>query len=193
MKDWLKISFGAVCALLGAGVILLISSTPRGQAIPLSPPPSPAPIVVHLAGAVLNPGVYSLPPGSRVRDAIEIAGGMLPEADPGNLNLAAYLVDGSRVAIPTLPPVQPTPEATAQSNPTSLPIPDVNHPVNINTATQAELESLPYIGPALAQRIIAYREANGLFESIEEIVEVYGIGQQTFENIKDLITIEEFP
>jgi competence protein ComEA len=65
--------------------------------------------------------------------------------------------------------------------------------ININTASQAELESLPYIGPALAGRIIEYRETNGPFESIEEIIEVYGIGQKTFERIKDLITVGEMP
>lgn len=193
MKDWLKISFGVVCTLLGLGVILLASRSPRGQAIPLMPPPSPAPVVVHLAGAVLNPGVYSLSPGSRLKDAIEAAGGLLPEADLNNLNLAASLVDGSRIVVPTLPSVLPTLEITAQSDATSLSLPDSDHPVNINTATQAELESLPWIGPALAQGIIAYREANGPFESIEEIMDVYGIGPKTFENIKDLITTGEIP
>ena len=108
MKDWLKIAFAVVCSLLSVGVILLVSSTPRGQAIHLSPPPSPAPIIVHLVGAVLNPGVYSLSPGSRLKDAIEIAGGLLPEADTDKLNLAASLVDGSQIVVPTLPPAQPT-------------------------------------------------------------------------------------
>jgi competence protein ComEA len=193
MKDWLKIAFAVVCSLLSVGVILLVSSTPRGQAIHLSPPPSPAPIIVHLVGAVLNPGVYSLSPGSRLKDAIEIAGGLLPEADTDKLNLAASLVDGSQIVVPTLPPAQPTVETASRSGDIPLLITETDHLVNINTATQAELESLPWIGPALAQGIIAYREANGPFESIEDIIEVYGIGPSIFENIKNLITTGEIP
>ncbi|MBN1145893.1 MAG: helix-hairpin-helix domain-containing protein [Anaerolineales bacterium] len=197
MNDWWKVAFGVVCGLLGGGTILLVCSPPRGQAIALSPPPSPAPIAVHVAGAVANPGVFSLEAGSRVRDAIEAAGGLLPEADTQALNLAAFSQDGERLVIPTLPP--PTPFALpsrlsmatpAQSGSTPASVPGRGNLININTATQAELESLPYIGPALAQRIIEYREANGPFESIEEIIEVYGIGQSTFEKIKDLITVE---
>ena len=193
MNDWLKIAFAVICSLLSVGVILLISSAPRGQAILLSPPPSPSPIIVHLAGAVLNPGVYSLAPGSRLKDAIEIAGGLLLEADADRLNLAANLVDGSQIFVPTLQPVGSTAETASRSGDIPLLITETDHLVNINTATQAELESLPWIGPALAQGIIAYREANGPFDSIEEIMDVYGIGPKTFENIKDLITTGEIP
>jgi len=196
-NGWWKVAFGAVCGLLGAGIILLVSSPPRGQGIALSPPPSPAPIAVHVIGAVANPGVYGLEAGSRVRDAIEAAGGLLPEADAQALNLAAFAQDGERLEIPAIPPPTPTrglaPAAPVQGTNPAAPASGDGYLVNINTASQEELESLPYIGPALAQRIIEYREANGPFESIEEIIEVYGIGQKTFENIQDLITVGERP
>jgi competence protein ComEA len=128
-----------------------------------------------------------------LKDAIEIAGGLLLEADADRLNLAANLVDGSQIVVPTLQPVGSTAETASRSGDIPLLITETDHLVNINTATQAELESLPWIGPALAQGIIAYREANGPFDSIEEIMDVYGIGPKTFENIKDLITTGEIP
>ena len=202
MNDWWKIGFGVVCGLLGTGIILLVSSQPRGQAITLMPPPSPAPIIVHVAGAVVHPGVYSFPAESRLQDAIQAAGGALQEADLEALNLAEFLQDGTQLVVPSRPIDQPTEMIDARSrsaiiptppsregNATPLP-PSPDNPVNINTATQAELESLPGIGPVLAQRIIAYRESNGPFTTIEDIIDVSGIAQSTFDLIKDLITVD---
>ena len=201
MKDWWKIAFSVACSLLGAGLIILISSRPRGQPISLLPPPTPAPIVVHVVGAVAQPGVYSFPPESRVQDAVRAAGGPSSEADLQALNLADFLQDGSRLFIPTLPPVlpaegtNPIEKAPPTSEPSrggeTVPIePGPDHLININTATQTELESLPGIGPVLAQRIIAYREANGSFKTIQDIIKVSGIASKTFELIKNLITVE---
>jgi competence protein ComEA len=195
MKDWWKIAFSVVCSFLGVGIILLVTSQPRGEPITLLPPPTPAPITIHITGAVVNPGVYSFPPNSRIQDAIQAAGGSTQDADLETVNLASFLEDGIRIEIPKVRPVLPTIEATQTALPSrggsEAPFsPDPDHPVNINTADQAELESLPGIGPVLAQRIIAYREANGLFTTIEEIIEVDGIGQSTYELIKDLITVD---
>lgn len=187
MKDWWKIAFGVLCGLLGAGLILLVARQPRGESIRLLPPPTPAPLIVHVDGAVAQPGVYTLAVGSRVQDAIQAAGGLLPEANTASVNLAAILQDGSRVFVPTLQPTSP-PGAPIVSPPARF-SPSLGNLININTATQAELESLPGIGPALAQRVIAYREANGPFQSIEDIMKVSGIGPKTFEKIKDLITV----
>ena len=188
MKDWWKIPFGVVCGLLGAGLILLASGQPRGETIRLLPPPTSAPLVVDVAGAVARPGVYTLPADSRVQDAIQAAGGTLPDADTRSLNLAELLQDGMRVLVPTRPPptFTPDPEATV---PVRMAPSVILFPININTATQAELESLPEIGPVTAQKIIAYREAHGPFATIEEIMDVPGIGPKTFEQIKDLITV----
>jgi competence protein ComEA len=189
MKDLWKIAFSVVCSLLGAGVILLVSSRPGGEPIVLQPPPTPAPIYVHVAGAVAQPGLYQLTTGNRVGDAIQAAGGLLPEADPQALNLAAILGDGEKVLVPTPPAQNPTEESadTLSSAPLAA------HLININTADQAELESLPGIGPVLAQRIIKYRNAYGLFATIEDIQVIYGIDSETFEKIKHLITVDTTP
>jgi competence protein ComEA len=197
MKDLLKIAFGLICGLLAAGVITLVARQPSGAPVTLMPPPSPAPLVVHVNGAVAQPGVYTLPVGSRVQDAIDAAGGFLTEADPGSLNLAAVLEDGFQITALSLQPTQsPPPEQTAITRGETIPLTTLTrsptpkgHKININTATQEELESLPMIGPVLAKQIIDYRTANGLFKKIEDIVDVPGIGPKTFEVIRELITV----
>jgi competence protein ComEA len=150
----------------------------------LRPAPTERPVVVHITGAVPRPGVYALPEGSRVQDAIAAAGGFLAEAEKTGINLAALLLDGEQLNIPFIEgasPVLPTPGPTVIAATTEL--------ININTASQAELETLPGIGPTTAQSIIAYREQNGDFVSIEEIINVSGIGPGLYERIKDLITV----
>jgi competence protein ComEA len=183
---------GVVCGLLGAGIILLVSRSPEGSAITLLPPPTPAPLVVDISGAVVRPDVYTLPAGSRIRDAIQAAGGLSSQADSQNLNLAASLEDGMKIQVPQImmAPVAPG-IMTSISNSTAVGLGQgvVGGLVNINTASQQELDSLPEIGPALAQRIIAYRTAKGPFTKIEDIQKVSGIGLVTFEKIKDLITV----
>ncbi len=183
MKGWWKFLLGILCGLIIAGFIILTSSQPRGAPVALRPPPTPAPILVHVSGAVTNPGVYALEPGSRVKDALQIAGGTHPEANTQTLNLAAPLQDGARILVPIYPTATSpgAPPVVAQSNPV--------YPIDINLATQAELESLPGIGPVTAKKIIAYREENGPFNAIEEIQNVSGIGPKTFEEIKNLIAV----
>jgi len=190
MKSWWglawPISLGVLIGLLGAGVILLVGSPPRGEAIRLLPPPAAPPLVIDVSGAVSRPGVYKLPQGSRVQDALQAAGGALPEADLGTLNLAGPLDDGSLVRVPVKGESQSPPSRSG-----NVSIPGASGSLtNINTATQEELENLPGIGPTLAQRIVEYRQANGPFATIEAIQEVSGIGPGTFEKIKDLITVQ---
>jgi competence protein ComEA len=188
MKSWWwALGFGVLGGLLSAGIVLLVSSQPRGSAVQLQPAPTAVPIVVHVSGSVLNPGVFALPRSSRVRDAIQAAGGLLPEADEQILNLAAPLKDGERVKVPSQrPTAAPLPPGSAAPTPGS-------GPINLNWATQAELESLPGIGPGIAQRILDYRDQNGPFESIEAIQQVSGIGPATYARLQDLITVEESP
>ncbi len=178
--------FGVLIGLLAAGVLLLASAPPRGGAVLLLPPPTPAPLLVHVAGAVAKPGVVALARGSRAQDAVQAAGGLLPDADSAALNLAALLEDGQRLNVPYK---VGTPPADAVRGGGAIPLAGPGGLVNLNTATQEELESLPEIGPVTAEAILAYRAANGAFGSIEAIQDVDGIGPGIFEKIKDLITV----
>ncbi|MGC9359717.1 MAG: helix-hairpin-helix domain-containing protein [Anaerolineae bacterium] len=140
-----------------------------------------------MAGAVQTPGVYELGPDSRIIDCIEAAGGLHPDADSDSINLADYCEDASRIYIPfrgTPPPIPPT-----RVSGTSVKE-DTAESVNINTASASELESLPGIGPVLAKRIVAYREANGPFARPVDILEVSGIGDTTFANIEARIVTQ---
>lgn len=201
MKNWWVVALGIVLGLLSAGVILLASGPPRGKVITLLPPPSPIPIQVHVSGAVQNPGVYALPPDSRVQDVIEVAGGFTIDADRSALNLAAHLKDGDRVDVPfqiqmiTSTPTEPNTftDETAPTQPTSLPSESQTQKININIADQSQLETLSGIGPVTAQMIITFREENGPFSSIVEIQKVSGIGPAKFEKIKEYITVDEQP
>ena len=136
-------------------------------------------VIVHVAGAVVNPGVYTLTGDVRVIDAIEAAGGMTDEADGDALNLAAPIEDGQKITVYTT--AQTAGSGTGTGSNTGL--------ININTASQDELETLPGIGEVIAGNIIDYREDNGSFSSIEEIKNVNRIGDKLYEQIKDLITI----
>jgi competence protein ComEA len=200
MSKWWGVAFGVVGGLLGAGLLLLVTRPPRGEAIQLLPPPTPLPFSVHVSGAVVHPGVYSLPEGCRVHEAVQAAGGTLPEADPGPVNLAAFIQDGDRIWIPfkILPtetrvgPFLRSGSGVAGSpgdEETPPPVETPSWPVNVNTASQSDLESLPGIGPVIAQRIIDFRQENGPFTRIEELQNVSGIGPATYAKIKDLISV----
>ena len=206
MKTWQTVLFSILITLLAGGVIVLASRPPRGAPVRLLPRPTPTPLVVHLIGAVQNPGVYELPPGSRVRDLVAAAGGFSAQADTQRVNQAAFLEDSSQIYIPTLPPMAvsgssatqaPAERASAERGstiPLDPPAPGGEEKlVDINSATLEELDTLPGIGPAIAGRIIDYRQTNGPFETIEEIQEVSGIGPVTFERLKTLITVDPQP
>ena len=163
----------------------IIVSTPSPT---LTPPPSPtlAPIRIHVSGAVRQPAVYELPPGSIVQDAVDAAGGPALDADLGHINLALELQDQQQVYVPCQGETNPPPPASGGETGGGR---SAGALVNINTATTAELETLPRIGPVTAQRIVEYREANGPFETIEDIQNVPGIGPATFEGMKEMITV----
>lgn len=199
MKTGWAIVFGVLCGFLGAGVILVSSSTPRGEPVKLLPPPTAPPSVIHVSGAVSQPGIYTLPADCRVQAALDAAGGPLPEANLSEINLAAFIQDGSQLWIPFR--ASNKPQIASQTSTWPPPENQYVEPVepaqgeriNLNTATQSELESLPGIGPVTAERIIAYREENGPFDSIEDIEDVPGIGPAKFDRVKDLITVGRYP
>lgn len=144
-----------------------------------------AKVYVHVAGAVEKPGVYVFDAGSRVNDAVSRAV-PLPGANLESMNLAALLEDGKRIQVPgnETPEENPVTSASAAGNSLST----SSGMVNINTASASELDTLPGIGPAYAERIITYREEHGGFSNIEELQEVAGIGPKTYEKLKDMIT-----
>jgi len=162
----------------------IVVSTPVPTPTP-APTPTRAPIRVHVSGAVRQPAVYRLPPGSIVQAAVEAAGGPASDADLDCINLALELQDQQQVYVPHQGEQSPPPPVSGGASEGGGTMGTL---VNINTATEAELQTLPRVGPATAQRIIAYREANGPFETIEDIQDVSGIGPATFEGLKELIT-----
>lgn len=141
-----------------------------------------APIKVHVVGAVASPGLYDLVNGSRVADAIAVAGGPLPSADLSLVNLAAKMADGQQLIVPAAGESAGAMAAGgAGASPGSL--------VNLNSATLDQLTELDGIGPKTAQKIIDYREEHGGFSHVEELMEVPGIGQSKFEAVRDRITV----
>lgn len=151
-----------------------------GPAVEPSSPGGAAAIVVQAAGAVVHPGVYTLPAGSRVQDLIFAAGGAAAGADPDALALATVLVDGQRVEVPLegevvaidpLAPVAPS------------------GPLDLNRATADQLDELPGVGPSTAAAIVEHRTANGPFSSIEDLLDVRGIGPAKLDAIRDAVTL----
>ena len=145
-------------------------------------------IAVHVAGAVVHPGVVELAPGSRVIDALEAVGGALPEGDLDRLNLAAKLADAQRVFVAKVGQADPgTLDGGGAAPEGSSPSPSTK--VNLNTATQAQLEQLPGIGPTYALAIIAERQRRGGFKSVNELRSVHGIGDKRFAELASLVTV----
>lgn len=137
-----------------------------------------ASVWVHVTGAVVSPGLYELQNGDRVADAIETAGGALPEADLSRVNLAAKVADGQQVLVPA----QGAAAAAGGGG-------EGTGPVSLNSATLDELTRLDGVGPKTAQKIIEYREAHGGFRSVEELMEVPGIGPAKFEQLRGQVTL----
>ncbi len=153
--------------------------------------PTEVPIQVHVAGAVRDPGVYSLPANSRLLQAIDAAGGMTADADQESVNLADFVRDGQRAYIPKIgTPSPPAPTAIGVSKAGAGTGKSIGGLVNINTATSRELEALPGIGQTYAARIIAYRESQGAFTEPAQIMQVKGIGKVCYERIKTCITVQ---
>jgi competence protein ComEA len=175
MKTILHITYGVLIGLLAAGIIWLTATQPRGEPVTLLPTFTQGvlTISVYVNGAVATPGVYTLPEGSRVEDAIRAAGGLLTGAEAENINLAEVLEDEQQINVPGI-------VNTSHVN--------VGR-VNINTATVVELDALPGIGETTAQAIVDYRLQNGPFQVIQDIMNVPGIGPSAYALIKDYINV----
>jgi competence protein ComEA len=185
------IGVAAVLAVAALGVVAFVEMSPKGQVELVSGPaesgparsgPSAQMLVVQVAGAVVRPGVFSLPAGSRVADAIRAAGGYSPDVDPRQaetkLNLAAKLQDAELIAVPRLGEAAGT--AGAQ--------PDTSGPIDLNTATSEQLDALPGIGPATATKIIASRDETP-FVSVDDLVTRKLVTAATLAKFRDQITV----
>ena len=186
-------------AVVALGAVLLVAGfawrdRPRVTAVPephtvaatsgpgaVTPSGRPPTVVVAVTGKVRIPGVYTLPAGARVADAVQAAGGLNPDADPGSVNLARRLNDGEQVAVGGAAP------AGAPAAPAGSPAPGA--PVNLNTATVEQLDTLPGVGPVLAQRIVDYRTQHGGFRSVDDLRQVDGVGDARFKQLKPRVTV----
>lgn len=187
------ILFLAVMILIVLGGWLLLESRPEPTVITIYPPfptvtpaptATPAPILVYVTGAVQQAGtVHLLPPGSRVMDAAAAAGGLTDLADPSLVNMAGILRDGDQVHVRAIQPAGgdealPTPSGSSGQR------------VHINTAALDELQTLPGVGPAIAQRIVEYRQENGPFKRFDDLGNVSGIGLATLEEWRELVLLD---
>lgn len=201
-----------VVVIVGLAWVLLRPDPPRSEDLipvaapsslappttgPSAGPPSAAatPVIAHAAGSVLMPGLYELPADSRVADLLRAAGGPAPDADLDRLNLAALVADGSRVYVPAVgeevipepldPPGAPAagPAGDGSSGGTAPAL------VDLNSATLEELDELPGVGPATAQAIIDHRTGGGGFSTVDELLEVRGIGEAKLADLRDLVTV----
>jgi competence protein ComEA len=157
---------------------------PPGGAGPPAPASATGVVVVSVVGQVARPGLVTLPAGSRVADALAAAGGLLPEADPAAVNAAAPLTDGEQIAVGVpgaAPPPGPTGAGSGRGGPGGL--------VDLNTATVADLDGLPGLGPVLAQRIVDHRSAHGAFTSVQQLEDVPGIGPAIYASLAARVTV----
>lgn len=187
-KSWWSLPLGAVLGLLTAGLVLYFSQPQRSASVVIRPPPTPPPLMIAVDGCVHSPGVYALPRNSRVQDAVQAAGGYTSLADRQAVNLAALLEDGDHLLIPARGRSGTSGPVVQQDVPLAPTAPPPIFPLNLNTASQEELEALPGIGPVTAEKIIRYREEHP-FTRVEEIQKVPGIGPATFENLRELIQV----
>ncbi len=190
-----RIGLGALVLLgLAAAVGAVLVGALRGggaaSTVPLAAPSAsaaepvaPAVVLVHVLGAVARPGLYELAEGDRVVDAVAAAGGFTEEADQAALNLAQVLADAQQVQVPKVgeAPPAPAPGAAAGTAAGGL--------VNLNSADLAALDTLPRVGPSTAQKILDWRESNGPFTSVDDLLAVSGIGEATLEGLRDLVTV----
>lgn len=190
-----RLGAGAVVVLVIAALAVTVAiGILRGAVAPVdevvvdapaaTPTPDAVELYVHVAGAVAVPGLYVLPTGARVVDAIAAAGGFADDADPAAVNLARTVQDGEQLHVPRAG--EAAPPSSGSPAPGS---PHGGGLVDLNTADAALLETLPRIGPAMAERIIAWRDDNGGFTTVEDLLAVPGIGDKMLESLRDLVTV----
>jgi len=202
-RVWAALVSGSLIGVLVFAVVMVWRGG-RGETIVLQVPPvsDPNVIRVYVGGEVVAPGLYSLQRGSRVAEALDAAGGTTSSGDVAGLGMASTVEDADQIIVPSRQAIAPQPiapqpivpfastggESSSSSASTAVSQPAAPSIININTASAAELESLPEIGEVLAARIIAYREANGPYQTVDQLEPIDGISQRMIDEIRHLIT-----
>jgi competence protein ComEA len=189
----------AIVALAAVGLVggygVAMRAKPKAEKISLASPgpagaakPSGRLVYVHVGGAVHRPGLYEVPDGSRVFDAVRAAGGATDQADLDSLNLASKVKDGDKILVPARvePGADPPPGGAPGAGGSAA---SAGGLINLNSATLEQLDSLPGVGPSTAQKIIDYRTQHGGFRSVDELMDVPGIGPAKFAELKDQVTV----
>lgn len=190
--QWSKVARAAMIGVaLGAIVVALIVSALRARSdasvvLTVHEAPDASLIRVYVGGEVAKPGIYSLDRGSRIADAIDSAGGASRDGAPEQLQLASVLSDGDQVIVPL---ARPTPRPAAGNTAESSEPAASSGLLDINSATAAQLEELPEIGPKLAERVVEFRTTNGPFTSVDQLVAIRGISERIVEILRPLVTV----
>jgi competence protein ComEA len=171
------IGIGMVRGASGAQVV----STASSPSVTVAGPPETG-LYAHVAGAVRSPGLYRLEAGDRVADAIALAGGFAENAERAGVNLARAVADGEQIVVPV---VGATPDEATGTTPGTA----AGGLIDLNTATREQLDTLPRVGPAIADRIIAWRKENGRFTSVDDLGSVPGIGEKMLDGLRDLVRV----
>jgi competence protein ComEA len=188
--EWLerhRSTLAAALVVLVAVAAFAVLQVPRRPALQVTTPaasPGPALIKVHVVGAVVSPGVYQLTADARVEDALGAAGGPDAAADVSALNLAAPLKDGQQLSIPQTGTAAPDPGPPSLYAPPALPA-----KIDLNSASLADLDTLPGVGPVTAQKLLDYRTKQGRFTAVEELKDAKLVNAPTYERIKDLVEV----
>jgi len=192
-----RLGVGAVVVLVLAGLVITVgigiargaggagttTVTPSSTASPGAP--TDGALYVHVTGAVAAPGLYRLTVGARVVDAVGAAGGFAEDADRGSVNLARPVTDGEQLVVPVIGATAEEPAQGSSDAATGT----VGGLVDLNRADASVLDTLPRIGPALAERIVAWREDNGRFTSVDDLLSIPGIGEKIVDGLRDLVRV----
>jgi len=183
LASYVVLAVAALSIAAGFGFFAGLAVRAGPVLVTTPPPAAPAPVSAYVAGEVAAPGVYTLRAGARVHEFVAAAGGLSPAADALSINMAGKVTDGQRIVVRAVPPRAAAPGAASTTDRPAAP-----GPVNLNAASEQDLAALPRIGPVTAAAIVKWREENGGFDSVDELLKVRGIGQATLDALRPYLT-----
>lgn len=183
LASYVVLAVAALSIAAGFGFFAGLAVRAGPVLVTTPPPAAAAPVSAYVAGEVATPGVYTLPAGARVHEFVAAAGGLSPAADALSINMAGKVTDGQRIVVRAVPPRVAAPGAASTTDRPAAP-----GPINLNAASEQDLAALPRIGPVTAAAIVKWREENGGFDSVDELLKVRGIGQATLDALRPYLT-----